>query len=222
MRIAVCGIFFALFFSLGIIEIHAQVTDQIRAEFCEKNWRRAPDMCSEFIPEGYSEEKASKGELTNEDRIKLDELEASVYGYVECPIGSHQKAVSGGEIICIDSITRQQVEPIITNEIQLTDEQFLYIGIGVIILIIIIAGIAKAAQKKSEPEVIPRRNWSENEKEVVRIRQDGKCKMCHKPPPRWEYDHIDGNRETEIKFWHEKDSGFKERKPISVSNESLV
>ena len=28
--------------------------------------------------------------------------------------------------------------------------------------------------------------------------------------------------ETEIKFWHEKDSGFKERKPISVSNESLV
>lgn len=28
--------------------------------------------------------------------------------------------------------------------------------------------------------------------------------------------------EKEIKFWHEKDSGFKGRKPISVSNESLV
>ena len=28
--------------------------------------------------------------------------------------------------------------------------------------------------------------------------------------------------ETEIKFWHEKDSGFQGRKPISVSNESLV
>ena len=28
--------------------------------------------------------------------------------------------------------------------------------------------------------------------------------------------------ETEIKFWHEKDSGFMRRKPISVSNESLV
>jgi len=28
--------------------------------------------------------------------------------------------------------------------------------------------------------------------------------------------------ETEIKFWHDKDSGFKGRKPISVSNESLV
>ena len=28
--------------------------------------------------------------------------------------------------------------------------------------------------------------------------------------------------ETEIKFWHEKDTGFTGRKPISVSNESLV
>ena len=28
--------------------------------------------------------------------------------------------------------------------------------------------------------------------------------------------------ETEIKFWHEKDSGFMGRNPISVSNESLV
>ena len=28
--------------------------------------------------------------------------------------------------------------------------------------------------------------------------------------------------ETEIKFWHEKDSGFMGRKPFSVSNESLV
>ena len=28
--------------------------------------------------------------------------------------------------------------------------------------------------------------------------------------------------ETEIRFWHEKDTGFMGRKPISVSNESLV
>jgi len=28
--------------------------------------------------------------------------------------------------------------------------------------------------------------------------------------------------ETEIKFWHEKDSGFNGRKPISVNDESLV
>ncbi len=28
--------------------------------------------------------------------------------------------------------------------------------------------------------------------------------------------------ETEIKFWHEKDSGFMGRKPVEVSDESLV
>ncbi len=28
--------------------------------------------------------------------------------------------------------------------------------------------------------------------------------------------------ETEIKFWHEKESGFTERKPVDVSDESLV
>ncbi len=28
--------------------------------------------------------------------------------------------------------------------------------------------------------------------------------------------------ETEIKFWHEKDSGFMGRKPIEVNDESLV
>ncbi len=30
------------------------------------------------------------------------------------------------------------------------------------------------------------------------------------------------NGEKEIKFWHEKDSGFNGRKPISVNDESLV
>ena len=28
--------------------------------------------------------------------------------------------------------------------------------------------------------------------------------------------------ETEIKFWHEKDSGFMGRKPIEVNDESLI
>ena len=28
--------------------------------------------------------------------------------------------------------------------------------------------------------------------------------------------------ETEIKFWHEKDSGFNGRKPVSVDAESLI
>jgi hypothetical protein len=39
-----------------------------------------------------------------------------------------------------------------------------------------------------------RRGWTPDQKEQVRIRQDGKCAHCGKPPPRWEYHHIDGNR----------------------------
>jgi NADH:ubiquinone oxidoreductase subunit 6 (subunit J) len=38
------------------------------------------------------------------------------------------------------------------GEIILDDDQTMYVGIGVIILIIIIAGIALATRKKSEPE----------------------------------------------------------------------
>ena len=44
---------------------------------------------------------------------------------------------------------------------------------------------------------IERKGWSESEKEQIRIDQDGKCALCQKPPPRWEYDHIDGNRSND-------------------------
>lgn len=43
-----------------------------------------------------------------------------------------------------------------------------------------------------------RRGWTENEKELVRIRQNGLCMMCNKPPPRWEYHHKDGNRSNNV------------------------
>ena len=33
---------------------------------------------------------------------------------------------------------------------------------------------------------------------------------------------VGNNGETEIKFWHEKDSGFMGRKPIEVSDETLI
>lgn len=32
------------------------------------------------------------------------------------------------------------------------------------------------------------------QKEKVRTKQKGKCAICHKPPPRWEYDHKDEDR----------------------------
>ncbi|MEK6946344.1 MAG: tetratricopeptide repeat protein [Nanoarchaeota archaeon] len=57
-------------------------------------------------------------------------------------------------------------------------------------------GILKNITPKKE--FIERKGWTESEKEQVRISQDGKCAICQKPPPRWEYDHIDGNRSNDI------------------------
>ena len=42
----------------------------------------------------------------------------------------------------------------------------------------------------------PRRGWNESQKEQVRNRQRGRCNRCRKVPPRWHYDHVDGNREN--------------------------
>jgi len=41
---------------------------------------------------------------------------------------------------------------------------------------------------------VVRKGWTVDEKEKVRIRQDGKCAHCNKPPPRWEYHHVNGDR----------------------------
>ena len=35
------------------------------------------------------------------------------------------------------------------------------------------------------------------------------------------FGYVGRNGEKEIKFWHEKDTGFNGRKPISVNDESL-
>ena len=76
---------------------------------------------------------------------------------------------------------------------------------GIIILIIIVAIIIGIAKSKSSPThsdntdysytaPVVRRGWTVDEKEQVRIRQDGKCAHCGKPPPRWDYHHVDGDR----------------------------
>jgi len=64
-----------------------------------------------------------------------------------------------------------------------------------LIIVIILAIIAGRYRKKFLAESLPRKGWTEVEKEQVRIRQDGKCAKCQKPPPaRWEYHHMDGDR----------------------------
>ena len=75
-------------------------------------------------------------------------------------------------------------------------------GVGLVILVII-GGIGIIVVKNLKTGVynpqnsytpVVRRGWTVEEKEQVRIRQDGKCAHCGKPPPRWDYHHVDGDR----------------------------
>ena len=61
-------------------------------------------------------------------------------------------------------------------------------GIGGLIVIL------EWPEKSSRGRSGKRHGWNEQEKEMVRDRQDGKCAKCGKNPPRWEYHHKDGNR----------------------------
>ncbi len=78
-------------------------------------------------------------------------------------------------------------------------------GVGLFLLIVFV-GIGIIAFKnisKPKPTYVDsdysytpvvRKGWTVEEKEKVRIRQDGKCAHCNKPPPRWEYHHTNGDR----------------------------
>jgi len=76
----------------------------------------------------------------------------------------------------------------------------------IIVMIVVIALLTinqykpkiSSGTEKTKPssgtEKIPRRGWTVVEKEIVRNRQGGKCNICRKIPPRWRYDHKDGDR----------------------------
>jgi len=125
----------------------------------------------------------------------------SVFAEVTCPNGSFARVNDFGETICLDNTKRTPVEPIIIpDEIEISDEQMVYVVIGVIISIVIIAGIAKASSK-SEPDSykdVERMRFTPNTKERVKELQHGKCADCGKFPTHWEFDHIDTRGDNSI------------------------
>ena len=54
-----------------------------------------------------------------------------------------------------------------------------------------IKNIGKTNSKNLQKNM--RRGWSVAQKEIVRIRQEGKCDMCKKFAPGWHYHHVDGD-----------------------------
>ena len=81
-----------------------------------------------------------------------------------------------------------------TDETIKEDSPIKYVVGAGLIIVIILAIITGRYRKKFFAESLPEKGWSEAEKEKVRIRQDGKCAKCQRPPPaRWEYHHMDGD-----------------------------
>ena len=75
-------------------------------------------------------------------------------------------------------------------------------GVGLFLLVVIVGIGIIVLKNRSQGAYnqnysyapVVRRGWTPDEKEQVRIRQDGKCAHCGKPPPRWEYHHVNGDR----------------------------
>ena len=112
-----------------------------------------------------------------------------------CPEGMEAK-VRGVEVICVKETTSQKSESnsqtnLQFTDIQLTDEQWMYVGIGIVVFIIIIAVIVKASQSKPESyKDVRLKRFTHTTKNIVKKLQKGKCADCGTYPTHWEFDHI--------------------------------
>ena len=127
-----------------------------------------------------------------------------------CPDGTYQGRDNQGNFACRDIDTNQIVDPNTglmydsqTGEVILDDNQSMYVGIGIIIVILIVGGIIAASRKKSTPESesykdVERKHFTFSTKEQVKEIQEGKCNICGRYPNHWEFDHINGRGDNSI------------------------
>lgn len=162
----------ALIFGLFLISIAAQAYGQSLSEL-DKQLKE------------QNEQRAAEIEASQQ-------LQQGSFAKVDCPQGTHERAISGGGIVCVDDATGKEVNPEDYWKYQLGGEDStLAIGIGIIILIII---VAVAFSRKGRPAFVERRGFSSTTKETVLRRQDHKCSHCHKLLDVVDYDHVDGDR----------------------------
>lgn len=181
-----------------------QGSRDLTAEYCVNNWARDPVRCADYVPKDYDEKKSEYQaqeleKVKQETSSKLAQKSQRI-----CPLGSHLGKDSFGNQVCLDSKTNQFVSYPNTDNRNIDDDNTIA-GIAIVIFIIMVIAIIAAKSRKSSSSydyqyTSPvydngvRRGWTEIEKETVRIRQGGKCNRCGRPPPRWEYHHLDGNR----------------------------
>ena len=127
---------------------------------------------------------------------------------ITCPTGTYLGLDYQKKFACRDIETDQIVDPSTglvidsqTGIIILNDEQMINVVIGVVIFIIIIAGVATVLRKKSEPELykdVDRKEFAESTKLQVMENQHGKCAECGEIPKDWEFDHMYGVGDNSI------------------------
>jgi len=144
----------------------------------------------------------SLSELSNQlDQENAEK--AKLFSQAEgCPEGT-EAVVRGIEVLCVKENTIQKTESNSQTNVELTDEQWGYVGIGVFIFIIIIAIIAKASQSKSGEKQtyyrdVRRRAFSNTIKDKIKELQNGRCKKCGAIPTHWNFDHVRGRGDNSI------------------------
>lgn len=83
-----------------------------------------------------------------------------------CPDGTYQGRDNQGNFACRDIDTNQIVDPNTglmydsqTGEVILDDNQSMYVGIGIIIVILIVGGVIAALKKKTPYKDLPRKGF---------------------------------------------------------------
>ncbi|MCH7559826.1 MAG: hypothetical protein IIC67_00395 [Thaumarchaeota archaeon] len=93
----------------------------------------------------------SLSELSNQLDQENAEKAKSFSQTKGCPEGT-EAVVRGIQVLCVKEQTIQKTESNSQANVELTDEQWGYVGIGVVMFIIIVAIITKASQSKSGEE----------------------------------------------------------------------
>ena len=186
------------------IFIHAQGQEGSRdlmAEYCQNNWIRDPMTCTDYIPEDYEERKAEY-QAQEAEKIRQETLQSKLEQESArlCPIGSHISTDQFGTQICVDSKTNQFVSYPNTGQSDFDDNGVIIGIVAFIIIIVIIVGIVKSRGKStsSQQQYVPRQEFSWTTKEMVKVKQGGRCAKCGKFPTHWEFHHKAGRDNNDI------------------------
>ncbi len=171
-------------------------------EYCVNNWQRDPVQCADYVPEDYDQNKAmysaqeaEKARQEAQKTIQLKQDEQRI-----CSLGSHITTDNKGNQICVDSSGRLTGYP---NISEISESNNGVIGIIVIIFIVIFGIIIASKRKSKSTEThdyrnVRRKDFSYSTKEMVKIKQLGKCKSCGRIPTHWDFDHINGRGDNSI------------------------